>query len=258
MSIKFNHSNYKPAHDLLKKKNIIITGAGSGIGRQAALTFASHGAQVILLSKTREKLASLDDEICALATTGFTVPKPILCQIDFLKADESFYEKLAEQLEKECGHIDGLLHNASMLGDLCEISNYPAGIWNQVMQVNVNTAFLLSKATIPLMKKAASASMVFTSSSVGRKGRAYWGAYSVSKFAIEGLMQCLAEELENTSKIRVNSLNPGGTHTTMRKAAFPAEDPKKLPEPKDIMNTYLYLMGDDSRSVHGQALNVRL
>ena len=255
---KLNHSNYQPAQDLLKNKTIVISGAGSGIGRQAALTFACHGAQVILLSKTREKLAGLDDEIRALRIPGLVIPEPILCQVDFLKADEGFYETLAEHLEKECGHIDGLLHNASMLGDLCEIANYPAGIWNQVLQVNVNSAFLLSKALIPLMKKAPAASILFTSSSVGRKGRAYWGAYSVSKFAIEGLMQCLAEELENTSKIRVNSLNPGGTQTAMRKAAFPGEDPRTLPAPADIMNSYLFLMGDDSKAVHGQALNVRL
>lgn len=255
---KLNHSDYQATQDLLKNKCILITGAGSGIGRQAALTFARHGAQVILLSKTREKLASLDDQIRELEKPGVIIAKPILCQVDFLKADESFYETLAEQLEQECGHIDGLLHNASMLGDLCEIANYPAGIWNQVLQVNVNSAFLLSKALIPLMKKAPAASMVFTSSSVGRKGRAYWGAYAVSKFAIEGLMQCLAEELENTSKIRVNSLNPGGTQTAMRKAAFPGEDPRKLPTPADIMNSYLFLMGDDSKAVHGQALNVRL
>jgi NAD(P)-dependent dehydrogenase (short-subunit alcohol dehydrogenase family) len=162
-----------------------------------------------------------------------------------------------EQLEQNCGHIDGLLHNASMLGDLCEITNYSAGIWNQVMQVNVNSAFLLSKHLIPLMKQSAAASMIFTSSSVGRKGRAYWGAYAVSKFAIEGLMQCLAEELENTTHIRVNSLNPGGTRTAMRKAAFPGEDPTTLPAPADIMNSYLYLMGDDSIAIHGQTINVR-
>ena len=84
---------------------------------------------------------------------------------------------------------------------------------------------------------------------VGRTGKAYWGAYAVSKFATEGFMQVLASELENTSKIRVNSLNPGATNTSMRRSAYPAEQPDSNPSPDEIMATYLFLMGDDSLGV---------
>ncbi len=255
-NIKFTFGDYQAPSDLLKNKNILITGAGSGIGRAAALTYAKHGAQVIALSKTRENLETLYDDIEALKKHNPEVPSVLLCQLDFLYATEENYEALVAGIEEEFGMLDGLLHNVSMLGDLCEIENYPKGVWDQVMQINVNSVFMLSKACLPLLKKSKAASMIFTSSSVGRKGRAYWGAYSVSKFAIEGLMQCLAEELENTSNIRVNSLNPGGTRTAMRKAAFPGELPETLPAPEDIMQAYLYLMGDDSKE-HGQAINVR-
>lgn len=256
-TIAFTYADYQPANDLLKNKTIIVTGAGSGIGYAATLTYAKHGAQIIALSKNREHLETLYDEIESLRVDNKDIPEAMICQFDFLQATEENYSELVSALEQEFGVIDGLLHNASMLGDLCEIANYPKGIWDQVMQVNVTSVFMLSKACLPLMKLSKSASIIFTSSSVGRKGRAYWGAYAVSKFAVEGLMQGLAEELENTSNIRVNSLNPGGTRTAMRKAAFPAEAPETLPEPEAIMQAYLYLMGDDSKKLHGQAVSVR-
>ena len=125
------------------------------------------------------------------------------------------------------------------------------------MQVNVNAQFLLTRHLLPLLQAAPAASIVFTSSGVGRKGRAYWGAYAVSKFATEGFMQVLADELENTSNVRVNSLNPGATNTAMRRSAYPGERPTDNPAPEEIMATYLYLMGDDSRGVTGQAFNAR-
>ncbi len=256
-AIKFTYADYRPAADLLKNKNIIVTGAGSGIGRAAALAYAQHGAQVIALSKNKANLESLYDEIASLRKHNSAIPEAMICQFDFLTAQEERYQQLCDALETEFSVIDGLLHNASMLGDLCEITNYPKGIWDQVMQINVTSVFLLSKYCLPLMKQSKAASIIFTSSSVGRKGRAYWGAYSVSKFAIEGLMQCLAEELENTSNIRVNSLNPGGTRTAMRKAAFPGELPESLPAPEEIMQAYLYLMGNDSKE-YGMQVNVRV
>jgi len=238
-AIKLTYANYKASDDLLKHKTIIITGAGAGIGRSAAISYAKYGAQLILLSKTREKLENIYDEISALKKDNDSIKEPIICQVDLLNADEAFYQGLVESLENEFGVIDGLLHNASMLGDLCEFSNYPLGIWQQVMQTNVTSVFMLTKACLPLLKKSSNASIVFTSSSVARKGRAYWGAYAVSKFAIEGFMQSLAEELENTTHIRVNSLNPGATQTTMRATAFPGEIPNTLPHPDDIMQAYL-------------------
>ena len=135
------------------------------------------------------------------------------------------------------------------------MEHYDIKLWYQVMQVNLNAPFLLTKSCLKLLKKAPDSSVIFTSSSVGRKGRAYWGAYAVSKFATEGMMQILADELENT--IRINSINPGATRTAMRAMAYPAEDLMILPTPDAIMPLYLYLMGADSHAVHGQALNAQ-
>jgi NAD(P)-dependent dehydrogenase (short-subunit alcohol dehydrogenase family) len=100
-------------------------------------------------------------------------------------------------------------------------------------------------------------SIVFTSSGVGRKGKAYWGAYAISKFATEGLVQILSEELEKTSGIRVNAINPGAVRTKMRAEAFPAEDPKTLKNPKEVMNAYLFLMGKDSLDLSGRSIDAQ-
>ncbi len=127
----------------------------------------------------------------------------------------------------------------------------------RVMQINVNAMFMLTSALLPLLKLSEDASVVFTSSSVGRKGRAYWGAYAVSKFATEGLMQVLADEADGTYPVRSNSINPGATRTAMRAHAYPGENPVNNPEPDAIMPVYLYLMGPDSKGVNGQQFNAQ-
>lgn len=167
------------------------------------------------------------------------------------------YEDLRDTLEKEFGALHGLLHNASVLGERKAIGQTPVDSWNEVMQVNVNAQFMLTRALLPVMDIPDTASIIFTSSSVGRTGRAYWGAYAVSKFATEGLVQVLADELSNTSNIRVNSLNPGATNTGMRRAAYPGEDPQSNPSPEEIMPLYLYLMSDNSRDQAGLQWNAQ-
>jgi NAD(P)-dependent dehydrogenase (short-subunit alcohol dehydrogenase family) len=244
--------NYDPAQNLLQERTILVTGAGAGIGKAAALCFAAHGASVILLGRTLEKLEAVYD---AIEAAGH--PQATIYQADMLTATIEDYQRLAESTEAEFGQLDGLLHNASILGQRTPIAQADAQQWQDVMQVNVNAQMMLTQALLPLLEKAATAAIVFTASGVGRKGRAYWGAYGVSKFATEGLMQTLADELENTSKIRVNSLNPGATRTAMRATAYPAENPNTLATPEDIMPAYLYLMGDDSMAIKGQALNAQ-
>jgi NAD(P)-dependent dehydrogenase (short-subunit alcohol dehydrogenase family) len=247
--------DYNPSPKLLADRVILVTGAGDGIGRAAAKSFAAHGATVILLGRTPQKLETVYDEI---VQAGY--PQPAIYPMNLEGASPDDYENLASTLESEFGQLNGLLHNASLLGTLTPLEHYDIKLWYQVMQVNLNAQFLLTRACLGLMKRAADASIVFTSSSVGRKGRAYWGAYSVSKFATEGMMQVLANELDTNSAngtIRVNSLNPGATRTAMRAAAYPGEDSMSLPLPESIMPLYLYLMGADSRDVNGQALNAQ-
>lgn len=161
-------------------------------------------------------------------------------------------------LEENFGRLDGLLHNAGILGSRSPVELYDPEIWNKVMQVNATAPFLLSRAMIPLLRKSDDASMIFTSSGVGRQARAYWGAYAVSKFAVEGLSQLLSDELDDTRhNIRVNSLNPGATRTNMRVLAYPAENPSQNPDPEALMPIYLYLMGKDSQGINGQKLDAQ-
>jgi NAD(P)-dependent dehydrogenase (short-subunit alcohol dehydrogenase family) len=245
-------ADYQAASDLLAGKNILVTGAGDGIGRAAAMAYAAHGATVILLGRTVEKLEAVYDAI--EAANG---PTPAIVPLDLQELTVEGCQALADQLAQEFGALHGLLHNASVLGERRPIASatYPA--WEQVIQVNVNAQFLLTRYLLPLLEAAPEAAIIFTSSGVGHTGRAYWGAYAVSKFATEGFMQVLADELENTSQVRVNSLNPGGTNTAMRRSAYPAENPTDNPAPEDIMATYLYLMGSDSQGVTGKAFNAQ-
>lgn len=241
---------YQPPANLLQDRTILVTGAGSGIGKVMAKAFARHGATVILCGRNKAKLEQAYDAIEA-QNPGRALIHPL----DLLTATEDDYRLLAASIESEIGQLDGLLHNAALLGARSPLEHYPTRDWYDVMQVNVNAAFHLTRCTLPLLSRARDARILFTASSVGRRGRAYWGAYSVSKFAVEGLMQVLAEELENTSKIRVNSLNPGATRTDMRKQAYPAEDPAGVPAPESLEPVYLYLMGADSSHLHGRALD---
>jgi len=243
--------DYTPSPTLLAGRIILVTGAGSGIGRAAAKSFAAHGATVILLGRTIKKLEAVYDEIEDAGS-----PQPAIYPMNLETATPNDYETLANTLETEFGQLNGLLHNAGLLGRLSPIEHYDMKLWYQVMQVNLNAPFLLQQACLRVMKRAVDASIVFTSADVGRKAKAYWGAYSVSKFAIEGLMQILADELETNTTIRVNSINPGAVRTAMRRAAYPGEEPTTIPVPESIMPLYLYLMGPDSGEVNGQTLSV--
>ena len=244
--------NYQPPRDLLPGRVILVTGAGDGLGRAAALAYARHGASVILLGRTVTKLEKVYDEIEQQGG-----PQPAIMPMDMGKAGIDAYRQIAEAVETEFGRLDGLLHNAAYLGTLTPFSLYSLELWPQVMQVNLTAAVLLTRACLPLLEKSTDASIVFTSDDVGRTGRAYWGAYGVSKFAIEGLMQLLAAEFAGTTPIRVNSLNPGTVRTALRARAYPGEDPATLPAPEQVMAVYLYLMGHDSVGVTGQALNAQ-
>lgn len=245
--------DYQAPADLLKDRIIMVTGAGSGIGRTAAKTYAAYGATVILVGRTVSKLESVYDEI---ESAGH--PKPAIVPLNFEGAAVKEYEELAMTIEDNFDRLDGILHNAAILGNRSPVELYDPEIWSKVMHVNATAPFLLSRAMIPLLRKSEDASVIFTSSGVGRKAKAYWGAYAVSKFAIEGLSQLLADELDDDRhNVRVNSLNPGATRTNMRATAYPAENPQQNPTPEDLMPVYLYLMGRDSGKVNGQQIDAQ-
>ncbi|TNE74943.1 MAG: YciK family oxidoreductase [Gammaproteobacteria bacterium] len=245
--------DYQAPADLLQDRIIMVTGAGSGIGRTAAKTYAAHGATVILVGRTVSKLEEVYDEIEAAGH-----PQPAIVPMNFEGAAVKDYEELAMTIEDNFGRLDGILHNAAILGDRSPVELYDPETWSKVMQVNATAPFLLSRAMIPLLRLSTDASVIFTSSGVGRKAKAYWGAYAVSKFAVEGLSQLLADELDDERhNVRVNSLNPGATRTSMRALAYPAENPQQNPTPEELMPIYLYLMGKDSHGVTGQQLDAQ-
>ena len=243
--------HYQPQQDLLQNRRILVTGASDGIGREAALTYARYGARVVLLGRNAEKLQAVADEI--QQETGHPTRWHTL---DLLTCSPDDCQRLATEVASHTPVLDGVLHNAGLLGDIVPMDEQDPVVWQQVMQVNVNATFMLTQALLPLLLKSESGSLVFTSSSVGRQGRASWGAYSVSKFATEGMMQVLAEEYQSR-QLRVNCINPGGTRTKMRASAFPTEDPQKLKTPEDIMPLYLWLMGDDSRRKTGLSFDAQ-
>ena len=243
---------YRYPQNILRDRIILITGASDGIGRALSIRAAELGAQVILHGRNVGKLETVYDEIEALAGAQ----RPSIAVLDLATADDQAYLALGDSIASEFGRLDGLVHNASILGPRYSIEQYDAAEWQRVMHVNVTAAFALTKVCLPMLLQSEDASIIFTSSGVGRTGRAYWGAYAVSKFATEGLAQVLADE-HRQSKLRVNCINPGATRTRMRLEAYPAEDREKLLGPEDILNAYIYLLGPDSHGITGESLDAQ-
>jgi NAD(P)-dependent dehydrogenase (short-subunit alcohol dehydrogenase family) len=231
---------------------IAITGASAGLGRAVALDCARHQANVILIGRNAGRLEAVHSQIAAAG-----LPESTIAVLDLESALASDYDHLADALLERYGRLDGLLHNAGVLGTLTPIEHYDVPTWCRVLHVNLTAAFALTQVLLPALKKSADASVVFTASSVGRHGRAYWGAYAVSKFALEGLSQVLSAELEGVSHVRVNTLNPGRARTAMRRQAYPAEDLASLPAPETLTGAYIALLGPASRGVSGQAFDAQ-
>ncbi|MFL6548341.1 MAG: YciK family oxidoreductase [Povalibacter sp.] len=240
---------YAAPADLLRDRIVLITGASDGIGRAVAKAAAAHGAQVILHGRNVKRLETVYDEIIAAKQ-----PRPSILPLDLEKAGPAEYDALVSAIEKEFGRLDVLLHNAGVLGERAPIEHYDVPKWLRTMHVNSTVPFLLTQRLLPLLRKSKDASIVFTSSGIVAQPKAFWGAYLASKWASEGLMRMLADELEQPG-IRVNSLNPGKVRTNMRVQAYPAENRATVPAPETIVGPYLYLFGPDSKGTSGQSFD---
>jgi len=230
----------------LEGRAVLITGASGGFGRALALDCARAGASVILAGRNGAKLDRLYDEIAAMGA-----PQPAIAQLDLAAATAVDYDRLSDTIEREFGKLDGLVHAAALLGDRTPLEQYDIPTWCRVLHVNLTAPFILTQVLLPNLRKSPDASVIFVSSGVATRPRAYWGAYGVSKAALESLRAMLALELERESNIRVNSVNPGPMRTRMRAAAYPAEDPNTLPEPGSITGPFLYLLSAEGRAVDG-------
>lgn len=253
MTTNISHQDiitYQPTPNCLHDKIILVTGAGDGIGKVAALTYAKYGATVLLLGKTQEKLEVLYDKIEQL---GYATPA--ILPMEFGKASFAQMNELAGLIAKEFGRLDGVLHNAAILGALTPLEMYDPITFEEVLKINLTAPFMLTQALFPLLMSAKSASVIFTSSSVGAQPRAFWGAYALSKQGLEGMSAMFTQETCNHTPLRFNVINPGATRTNMRAHAFPGEDPNTLKTPDDIMAAYVYLMSDLASGVKGQVIN---
>jgi NAD(P)-dependent dehydrogenase (short-subunit alcohol dehydrogenase family) len=244
--------SYEYANDILRNRIILITGSSDGIGKALALHAASLGAQVILHGRSVTKLEKLYDKIEAMDGA----PRPSIAVMDLESANAESYTTLAQSIESEFGRLDGLVLNASILGERYSIEQYDAVLWQKVMHVNVTSVFAMTQVFLPLLQQSDDPSVIFTSSGVGRTGKAFWGAYAASKFATEGLSQTLADEHRH-GKLRANCINPGATRTNMRLAAYPAEDRDVLKRPEEILAPYVYLLGPDSKGVTGESFDAQ-
>jgi NAD(P)-dependent dehydrogenase (short-subunit alcohol dehydrogenase family) len=243
---------FTPDAGLLAGRVILITGAGSGLGRALALECARAGASVILSGRNAAKLDRVYDEI---EKSGG--PQPAIATLDLAAATAADYDNLAKIIDGEFGKLDGLVHCAALLGDRTPLEQYDVPTWCKVLHVNLTAPFILTQVLLPNLRKSADASIIFVSSGVVTNQRPYWGAYAVSKSGLESVRSMLSQELEGEPNIRVNSVNPGRMRTAMRSAAYPAEDPNTLPAPVSVSGTFLYLLSALSRGIDGQYIDAQ-
>src|SRR5882762_6729636 len=243
---------FTPDADLLAGRVILITGAGSGLGRALAVEGARAGATVILSGRNGAKLERVYDEI---ETMG--APRPAIATLDLAAATAVDYDHLAKTIDGEFGKLDGVVHAAALLGDRTPLEQYDVPTWCKVLHVNLTAPFILTQVLLPSMRKSPDASVVFVSSGVVRNSRPFWGAYAVAKTGLESVRSMLSQELEGEPNIRVNSINPGPMRTPMRAAAYPAEDPETLPIPAAVTGPFLYLLSALGRGTDGEYLEAQ-
>ena len=234
----------------LKDKVILVTGANRGFGLAITMSLSKAGATVIMLGRD---LGSLEYAYDAVVDAGYN--EPILYPLDLEGATPENYQELQDNILDKFEKLDGLIHNAAILGAQMPIEQYDIKLWYSTLQINLSAPFMLTQFLIPLLLKSEDARILFLSSSVGRKAKAYWGAYSVSKFGIEGFAKTLSEELEKTN-ISVNTINPGKLRTEMRRTAYPAEDSSTVPKPEEKSAAIVYLLSSLSPKMNGEQLTI--
>jgi len=242
--------NYTATPDFLKDRVILITGSGNGIGAAVAKAYANYGATVILLDKNIAALEQVYDDIVASGAT-----MPAIYPLDLKGASIPDYDELASNINDNFGRLDGLVHCAATLGQLAPIQHQDPQEWLETLHINLTAPYLLTRSCLPLIQKYDNAAIIFTTDHY--KDKAYWSSYGISKAAIEGFSKQLADEMECDGRVQVNCIDPGKVKTAFYTRAFPGIDPSPLANPEDIVDSYLYLMSNDSQSVNGQVIKAQ-
>jgi NAD(P)-dependent dehydrogenase (short-subunit alcohol dehydrogenase family) len=246
-----NINDYHAPADLLKDHVIIVTGAGQGLGRMAALQYAAHGATVIMIGRKVTKLEAVYDEILAAK-----YPQPAIFPLDLEKASDAEFDAMALGVKKQYGRLDGILHSASTVPTLTPLANQKLELWMTALRVNLAAPFALTKACLPLLKHAPDASVIFTSETHGHTPAAYWGGFAVAKAGLETLTKIWTEECEVFPNIRMNTFIPGPVASPQRSATHPGEVKSSMRTPESLAPYYLYLMGRNGRALKGQIISV--
>lgn len=249
--LKLDWETFTPSKDQLENKVLLVTGAADGIGRAVTLALAKHGATVLMLDKKARHLEKLYDQ---MVDQG--LPEPVILPVDLIELTAESATQIAQAIHDDFGKLDGLLHNAADLGSPSPMDQYDMSYWDTVMHVNLQAPYLLTRAVLPLLKQEYQTNVLFTSADVGRTPSAYWGAYSIAYAGSEAQMKIWAEELENTSNIRINSIDPGPIRTSFRRRSHPGESQDSLRAPTEIVNAYVLLFANQE-TFHGEKLFVQ-
>ena len=222
----------------LTNKTILITGATDGIGKVLAEKFSKLGSNIILLGKNSSKLDAVYDQL----DHSFDSQKHLILEADLSLLNNESAHEILRAISNEYDALDGIIHNAAILGTMTPLEDYELSKWDEVLNINLRAPFLLTKTLKSILENSSMPRIIFTSSGVANTGRAFWGAYSVSKFGLKGLAEIFTNELETTSSIKVFNFDPGATQTKMRASARPAEDPSSLKTPHELVSCYLWFL----------------
>lgn len=240
-------ANYQADAALLKDRVILVTGAGQGLGKTAAMAYALHGATVILLGRRQKKLEAVYD---AIQMQGG--PEPLIFPMDLEKLTDESAMAIAEGIYQQLGRLDGILHSAAHFDNLSPLEIQTGAQFSRMLQVNLVAPFAITKACLPLLKQSADAAILFTSTSNMHPSSAFWGSHGISKRAVEEMAHMWSLELGQFPNLRINTLLPGPIQSPQRKKTHPGEIHADLPQADALLPLYLYLMGPDSRDHSGQ------